>query len=241
MNSVSPTRDRELQNCVSMPKPLACFRPSHKSTAELRVCQVCLFLQGSDLAHRRPGFVEITCPNVNEFRPWTHAKLRTTIDLLLAAGGRVERGELTRAQLRDMEMTTGFHCNPLGLLASPLVRDQLVPDTVGYDWAHTVLQGGVLVVEVEGLLGAATRAAAVRREELEAWLGDKDWRFPRFGCSKMKQLHRIFSEHRATADGEVKVKASCSELLGFGLLQGLVTYTPEAAASSQEPSEKLRN
>jgi len=128
--------------------------------------------QGSGLACRMPGFVEITCSNAAEFRTMPPAEFKTMIGLLKAASERVERGEMTRAAFEAMEVSIGHHVNPHGIVDSALLLDHIRwPDVVCYDWVHCMLQGGVLNDEAEALL-AASSVAGVTREGLQRFLAD---------------------------------------------------------------------
>lgn len=57
--------------------------------------------QGSDLSHRQPGFVEITCPHATAFQRF--ADFVKTAKLLNKAAERVASGTATKAALTKLE------------------------------------------------------------------------------------------------------------------------------------------
>ena len=160
-----------------------------------------IVVKDSDLARRRPGFVEITCTDLAAFRAWSATDQFQTIDMLTVAKARVTAGTMAATALDDLEKITGFNSNPDGLLASRLLRETSgnLVDTVRYDWVHNLMQGGIFVIECESLL-AASKPFGVTRAMLQAFLGDAAWEFPKFAATKSKQLHRIFDERRVSTD-----------------------------------------
>ena len=98
-----------------------------------------------------------------------------------------------------------------------------------------MLQDGVLTAEI----GALLVAADIARREVQVFLQDTTWLYPRASRIKHKQLHRIFDERRASASNEAsKIKGSCAELLGlYGMLRHFIecvaTIAPEHDAAKQ--------
>lgn len=137
--------------------------------------------------------------------------------MLVGCSERVQAGTSPQARLDELETATGFRMNPHSVALSPVLRDLFrMPDVIRYDWVHSALQQGVMNNEVEALMAATE----VPPEELEAFLANKDWVFPKATRVNARQLHRIFDRRRASASTPEKVKASCSELLGvYGLLR----------------------
>ena len=171
------------------------------------------------MATRRPGYVEITCCDSSSFREWSDTDLWTVVDALGAAKARVEAGTLTKTKFHELETATGLNCNPHGLLVDPDLRPHLRPANIlTWDWVHCVLQDGTLTTELELLLGAAT-PFEVSKELIREFLKDPLWHFPSSSKAKLKQLHRVFDDHRLSDDPD-RVKCNCSELLGlYGLLR----------------------
>ena len=120
--------------------------------------------------------------------------------------------------------STGLNPNAHGLLADTALATRLgVIEAVRYDWVHNALQDGTFTVEAtEFLKSAAT--VGVTFAVLERFLADDAWRFPKAHKSKAKELHRVFSVWRSSADSdETKIRGSASELLGlYGLLRHFV-------------------
>ena len=172
------------------------------------------FIQDSNLAHRKEGFVEISCCGPALFRGWPGGNYGKTADLLEHAVARVEAGGMTRTKLKELEVAFGLNANVDGLLACRQLRQQMKPEVVTYDWVHNMLQGGVLTSEVEGLLGSAVTEGLADRAALQTFLEDAAWNFPKFAVQKGRHLHRVFDERRVFSEDPDRVKASCSELLG---------------------------
>lgn len=163
-----------------------------------------------------PGAVEITCPDARAFKQWSRAEFNRAIAVVEEAGQRCDRGTMSKAAFADVEVALGFRRNSFGVVADTELCELVRPEeSFTYDWCHTMLQGGVLTVEVEGVL----EASAADRAALKAFLSDQRWCFPAQTKGKSRNLHRIFDERRVANDSR-QVKASCSEFLGvYGLLR----------------------
>ena len=85
-----------------------------------------------------------------------------------------------------------------------------------------MLQGGVLVNEVEGLL-VASAYHGVSRRDLQTFLTG-EWSFPHQTATKSKALHLVFDERRISSDNPTKLKCTCAELLG---LYGMLRFTQD--------------
>ncbi len=210
-----------------------CFPPLPRSTLVVwsrcstecvaKHCFISCCQQGSDVAHRRPGFVEIDAHDVADFKLWSAADVRQSVAMLAAAKGRVAAGTMSAIDCSDIEMAVGLHHNPGGILASDALAAHMDPVAAcTYDWVHSMLQDGVLTMEISAFLVAAD----VPRIDVSRFKKDDAWLFPKERRSHCKQLHRIFDERRMSATNPSKVKASCSELLGlYGLLRHYVECT----------------
>jgi hypothetical protein len=95
-------------------------------------------------------------------------------------------------------------------------------DAIGvmtYDWVHNMFQNGVFTLEAS-LFVKACHPLGITRQHLCAFLKDKAWMFPNVGRRKAQELHRVFDEHRVSAQNPDKLKCSCAEALGlYGLLR----------------------
>ncbi len=107
----------------------------------------------------------------------------------------------------------------VAVMLAPPLRPSFDVACVTYDWVHTVLQHGVLNIEVERMmvLGAPL---GITREAVQTFLRDEAWQFPHAGGKKQRALHRIFDLHRVSDKEPNKVRCTSSELLGvYGLLR----------------------
>ncbi len=176
--------------------------------------------EGSDLAHRKPGYVEITCDDPNLCRSLPSCEYAKTMATLAGGSARVAEGRMSKVAFAELEVATGFRHNPHGVTQSEALQLVANPIEVAtYDWVHSVLQGGILVAEVEALLVATS----LPRETLQAFLADTQWRFPHCNAVKSRQLHRVFDPRRGIDNEPHKVRGSCAEFLGlYGMLRCFV-------------------
>lgn len=95
-----------------------------KGHASLKPCfrHVNVLKKGSDLASRRPGYVEITCHDETRFREWSAGDLAAAVDMLAESSRRLEAGATTRARHDALELATGLNFNRHGLLADLALR-----------------------------------------------------------------------------------------------------------------------
>jgi hypothetical protein len=177
--------------------------------------------QDSDLASRRPGYVEITCSDTLQFKEWTPQELAINVGLLDEASLRVRASAMTNAAFKDLEMMMGINHNPDGLLADvELLRHVDPVACMTYDWVHNMLQAGVFTIEATMFLRACGRLDITYADML-ALLKSPSWCFPYASQVKSKNLYNIFDELRQKKRGEpAKLRCNASELLGlFGLLR----------------------
>jgi hypothetical protein len=133
--------------------------------------------KGSSLAHRRHGFVEITCADHRQLIPMTSADVYAEVDVVLRALEQHRAGHLTEQRLKDVETTSGVHANPEGFLADPdLRRDVPIPDVLNEDWMHGALQDGCLNVAMRCYLQDLETLDSEVLVKLERFL-KADWNF----------------------------------------------------------------
>lgn len=191
-------------------------------------------MQGTDLARRTAGFVEISSHEVASFRSWSPAELRHNIEVLKAAKARVIDGTMQAARYGELEGVLGLNLNPEGLLCSEALAAHLEPIAVcTYDWVHNMLQDGVLSVEIQAFFAVA----GVTRQAVKNFLENPSWVFPKYHSAKAKDLHRIFDVRRISANNPDKLKASCSELLG---VYGLVRHFVECEVPPSDGTDAAR-
>ena len=196
-----------------------------KGHASLKPCMkhYNIFKKGSDLASRRPGYVEIDCADMTAFHQWSVPDLCNTMDLLVATSRQVEAGTLPKARLDEISRVCGFNPNADGTLADTELRACFdAAEVCTYDWVHNTFQDGTFTVEASEFLRRAE--GFVSRRELETFLRDEAWCFPQADRQKSKMLHRVFSSYRESREGDpYKVRASASENLGlYALLRHFI-------------------
>ncbi len=195
------------------------------------------FPQGSGLANRMPGYVEITCTEARMLRSWSAADFQRAVATLNAAARRVESRTLTKSAFAEIQQMVGLRHNPVGLVADVELCGLVQPlDVMRFDWVHSMLQGGVVNAEVEALV----QATGITHEELQTFLRDAAWQYPQWRRQKSKELHRVFDERRCSKEDAFKVHASCSELLGlYGMLRFFVELKLGAVPETTEHLESL--
>ena len=182
----------------------------------------------SDMAHRMDGHVEHTCAFPRLFKTTAADTLELMVDELVLARAQHSAGLITKGSLENLQLVSGMNGSPLSLLADLQLRPHVKPiQMLTVDWMHSVLQDGLLNVEVHVFLNAARIPAS----RLQAYL-KADWCFPRDMQRRGLGAHRIFSDARARSRDEAgKFKAMASEmLLVYGLVRHFVeTRVPEIA------------
>jgi hypothetical protein len=194
----------------------------------------------SDLASRSANFVEIDCWDTSRFRRSDSKDIATIVDLLKVAKAKVDAGTMTATRFKEYEQATGFHYNPDGLLAdAELMAAFDVSTAFHYDWVHNMLQDGVFTVEAMRYIAAADDVRGLRMIELEEYLKDPGWRFPKHTQAKDQGLCRIFDAYRSRSVEESgKLKANASECLGlYSLLRHFIeTRVDPAGLEAQTES-----
>ena len=162
--------------------------------------------KNSDLAHRRPGFVEITNADPSLFIRTSIEEIDEIVDTLIAFRG-------SPTALGKLETGLGFAKSEYGLLADRSLRRHVGPsrsliDVAHFDWMHCALQDCIFVTEANALfrqIGGTVIA------DIKAFLRDTPWQFPSSTNRNCRALHRIFDEWRSSTDGGIK--CGCSEAL----------------------------
>jgi len=156
-------------------------------------------VKDSDLAHRRPGYVEIDCSDHHMFRETTAAEVWAKCDALKAGAARVASGEWSRARFGLLEKSFGLNFNPHGLLSNEALRGFVDPvRTMTWAWAHSFLQDGAFTTEVTLLLKAC-EPLGVTFATLRDFLKDDRWRFPKATKAKSAGLYRVFDAWRSSS------------------------------------------
>ena len=172
----------------------------------------------SNLAHRDPNYVEISCSDHRLFQVTTTAEFLENVDMVLAAGQLHMEGRITGRQLNDIRMSTGLKCSAHGLLADLDLRPHVdVLKIQVIDWVHTALQDGTINQEIVALLDFCQAEQGIGYQHLEAYMR-WSWNFPAATRTKSRLLYQVFCSYRSS--DQEKMKCSASELLGlYGLLR----------------------
>lgn len=187
-----------------------------KGAAGLRPCIMHdnVLSLNSDLAHRAPGFVEISCSSSSQLHRSTIASIQERVDLVLEARVQCQRKVITQAARADVEKSAGLSVTSKGLLADRTLLESVVK-AFTMDWVHCTLASGTLTVEVTLLL----TATKISMKTLEMYF-KRDWLFPAYMKNKSGSLYQVFTASRKSDE---RLKASCSELLGvYGILRHFV-------------------
>ena len=174
----------------------------------------------SNLAHRRSGYVEITCHDCSLFRARGARELAAEVDALALASDRVKAKRMTKGKFLELQMACGINWNPNGLLADAKLRSAVdIAQCVTMDWVHCLLQDGVFTIEAFRIIDAY-RSPELNFSTVKAYLR-ANWCFPHYTKIKSSNLWKIFDGARASSSQEAeKLKASASECLGvYALLR----------------------
>ena len=184
-------------------------------------CVKCLNVlkKNSNLAHRRPNFVEITCWDQRRFIPATRQQFEDHIDEVVEVYRQVRAGAMPQARLDALQKAFGVNANPSGLVADRRLRSCFsVLDVMCEDWMHGALQDGTLYISVQCILVSVKEKLGWETDRLERFL-KADWCFPKDKSQKLRSVWRVFdSFSRSNMDEKIKFKATSSELLGMYVL-----------------------
>ena len=200
---------------------------SWRGAASIRPClrHGNVFSRNSDLASRIPGAVEITCCQSSLFHRTTSAEFYASADKVEAATKGHSQGALSK-KLCDLTCKAeSLNFVEGGLIFEESLRHPAVDvfRALHFDWAHSALQDGAFSKEAHLLISHAGTYG-----EVEEFF-KRSWRFARCRQSEGKQLHRIFSDWRRDAEGNMeKLKASMSEVLSmYALLRHWASMLPK--------------
>ena len=165
-------------------------------------------MKGSDLAHRRAGYLlEITSPEVERFDVATDADMYEAMGIL----SRAQPG-WTKTAFKQLQQSIGYNFNPDGVLAdSGLVPHVRPSSCLTYDSMHCLLSNGVLSLEVFLLLDVCEKHFHLKYPAIQLYF-KSDWRFPGFSKCKGRAIHEVFNSTRESASKH-SFKASATELL----------------------------
>jgi hypothetical protein len=80
-----------------------------------------VFMKNSDLAHRKPGYVEIGCTDPALLRTWSASQVYYAADAVAAAAAQFAAGTMTKGDYEELEKSIGINSGN-GMLMSPLLR-----------------------------------------------------------------------------------------------------------------------
>ena len=197
-----------------------------------------VYKKGSDLAHRLPGYCEITCTRHEELKCWNVDQFKVAIGVVLEARARFHRGELVAARLKDVEKSYGYAFTADGLCADLHLQELFdIQRVIRKDWAHTLLQHGTLTVEAWLLIKACETEGVCRQEDLRRFM----FLFcrPKHRRNLQWGIWNIFSDFSMEKNRERDaLKTSQSELLTiYGVLRVFFQIHTHGVASV-EPNAK---
>jgi hypothetical protein len=167
--------------------------------------------KGSDLAQRRPGFVEISCCDPTKIHKTTSSEFYERCDLVEAAHRRHAMGNLRNGLFEDIVQSASQNFVEGGIAFDRILRDLDWFSCITIDWVHTLLQDGVFTVEAKLMCMSTESTGSTIKQYLQ-----QDWEFPHFIRTKGKALWRVFDSYRVADDDSIdKVRSSASELLGL--------------------------
>lgn len=190
----------------------------------------------SDLAHRQPGHVEITCADSGAFMLWTADEIASCMGRLRDGHRNVQAGTMTRKAFEELQLVAGVNYNPHGLLSDVELRPVLnITEAWTFDWVHNMLQDGVFTTEATLFLRACGEFG-IAYSDLRQLFHDDTWCFPHATRVKSKALYKVFDSWRTPRGEPDRVRCSASELLGLvGLLRHFAeTVAAQIAALSRE-------
>ena len=175
----------------------------------------------SDLAFRRPEYVDITCTDCSLFLKNTDEDIAVGHEIVAQAQELWEEGRMTATRLDNITKTQGLNANPEGVIAAEDLREAFsIVDSFTNDWVHSSLQDGFFSVEAF-LLIEACRRIDISWNEFKMFFRE-DWEFPKDRRHQMKNGWKVFDEAR-NHDESRKLKCDASELLNvYGMMRHFV-------------------
>ena len=182
-----------------------------KGASGIRCCPSCknVVAKDSDLAERdATGYlVEVTCSDTSRFDHASDTDMFQIADLLERS-----RGTLGIGAFKQLEISTGFNFNPLGLLADKELRPYSRPaSSLTWDPMHCLWSNGIVGFEVHNLLQRMVSTTSFTWSDLEMFC-KSDWKFPAFCRAKGRSIYEVFNENRQRACKD-NFKAGATELL----------------------------
>ena len=191
----------------------------------------------SNLAHRRPGYVEIDHEHPENFITKTSIELWDDVDSILEGARLNQLGELSNTDLELMKKSSGLSVTEHGLLADHALRGAFDPiQCMRYDWVHWALQDGMVNKCLTLFIDACQRKAGISAVDFEMFLKRRGWTFPKWKDHKMSNIWRIFSSYRRKGNSEddFDIKASSGEMLTLYALMRHGVETVELPATMAE-------
>ena len=194
-----------------------------KGASGLKPCFLCwnVFSKLSDLAFRRPEYVDITCTDCSLFLKNTDEDIAVAQEIVAEAQERWEEGLMTLTRLENITKTQGLNANREGVIAAEDLRGAFsITAVFTNDWVHSSLCDGFFSVEAFLLIQACVRIG-ISWNDFKMFLRE-DWKFPKDRRHQMKNAWKVFAEER-NHDESRKLKCDASELLNvYGMMRHFV-------------------
>ena len=218
-----------LTDCFSLRLDFACWladADEHydismaKGAQATKPCPCCKNVVGRMAPANVPtdkGFVHFTCGDYAKIKMWSPTELR---QLFAYLGEEVAAG-LSKTARRKLFQNAGFRWDPHNVLCSGLSLRANLPDSIYWDWMHTLVSsGGVAQYEINQVIRRIRRLSptADLDDSIESFLK----RFVVFPKAQSGQILRNLNLKERIADKDTKhIRAFASEVLllvvGLGL------------------------
>ena len=182
-----------------------------KGSSGLRPCAACknVLMRGSDIANRDASgyLVEVTCSNFNRFDFASDKDMFDVVDMLNA-----RKGHLRAGAFKQLQMSSGFNFNPLGVLADVELRPHSRPAASWtYDPMHCIYSNGIAAVQIHLFLESMKTKTHLQWRDLENFC-KAEWQFPVSFRAKGRAIYEVFNPARERASKE-SFKCGATELL----------------------------
>ena len=144
-----------------------------KSTSGLKPCGCCRWIVGRrapSAIRAGSAWVHFTCSDVALWGLWASADLLEMHRFLTLQWAAVIAKRLGVGEFKQLEQTLGYKFRPNGILGSDMALVADLPESVNYDWMHTICSsGGVGQYEINGFLRRILAASRGKARKKAMW------------------------------------------------------------------------